>query len=379
MDCPICLCSVNVDDEKFACPRCNLSYHVDCWIELVKNAISEQEVPCCVGCQMEWTQSLLPASFHPQLYVALDRKVGEVSDESRRKIEMARRLGSVRQLIEERHRQTVSKVPAGLRLAMRVTLDHQKKGSERRLRSHIVDECSDRSVTYRHCPKPICGGRIDSRRNRCSQCQAVGCSDCLEIACEDGGNPDSHRCDAAILESVKRIKSDSVQCPQCHIPITRAWGCDVMHCVHCKGYFSYSTGQPIVASHNPEVGGSLSLHSEQDMRPLLKLISDPEHHAVIGHVYDQIDRITSHTSDPIEELKLKREKGELTDAIFLPRLSKLYEQEYLHRLVCVFLTNFLDVFSKVNLVDSKDRGMVIEQYRQVKQRLNGAYGRHIIG
>lgn len=100
-------------------------------------------------------------------------------------------------------------------------------------------------IKQAHCS--ICSYILE-QDGRCTKCNKISCDICLSVY--DASTV--HVCDQEVVERIRKYKSENSQCPRCNIVVEKSYGCDVMFCVYCGVYFSYSTKMVISKSHNPE-------------------------------------------------------------------------------------------------------------------------------
>jgi hypothetical protein len=71
----------------------------------------------------------------------------------------------------------------------------------------------------------------------CPLCRRATCSRCFA---EVTG---AHTCNKEDLETAKALRAAARPCPNCHVPIVKAEGCDQMWCTQCHTAFSWSRGE----------------------------------------------------------------------------------------------------------------------------------------
>lgn len=86
----------------------------------------------------------------------------------------------------------------------------------------------------RPCPADDCRGFLGTDWV-CKLCSTNVCSKCGELKDED------HECNPDLRASFELIRSESKNCPNCGVPITKISGCDHMFCTDCKVAFSWRT------------------------------------------------------------------------------------------------------------------------------------------
>jgi hypothetical protein len=90
------------------------------------------------------------------------------------------------------------------------------------------------SGTLFPCPLTECRGYINSK-GQCGQCKCQVCLSCREKSEE------KHKCNEAVLASLKLIESGSKPCPKCKVGIERSMGCNHMFCTFCRTHFDWTT------------------------------------------------------------------------------------------------------------------------------------------
>lgn len=112
------------------------------------------------------------------------------------------------------------------------------------------------------CPATDCRGLLiqdspsGTSNYHCGMCQLAVCRDCLvplpsPTSSTASTEPQEHRCDPTVVESLKSIAQETKPCPTCHVPIYRTEGCAQMWCVQCHTAFSWITGNLETRIHNP--------------------------------------------------------------------------------------------------------------------------------
>jgi hypothetical protein len=112
--------------------------------------------------------------------------------------------------------------------------------------SLMFEELSMRYKTDSPCFSVKCDGSLDVD-NTCLVCKVVFCATCRQPK-----DDREHTCPASEVSSVEAIKTDTMPCPKCGIPIYKIEGCNDMFCVKCFTPFNFSTGVIISGQfHNP--------------------------------------------------------------------------------------------------------------------------------
>lgn len=105
----------------------------------------------------------------------------------------------------------------------------------------------ERKAFVRRCPAADCEGFL-STQWKCGLCDVKVCKECHECV----ENKDTHRCDPALVESIKAVESEAKPCPKCAAMISKIDGCDQMWCTQCQTAFSWKTGKiETSVVHNP--------------------------------------------------------------------------------------------------------------------------------
>ena len=141
---------------------------------------------------------------------------------------------------------------AELRHIRKIILDQQNE----KIRLSQYWEANDglipektRAVFFMACPRKDCRGRVSSAY-KCGLCEHWACPDCHgDKGLERHG---SHVCRKEDQETVRLLKQNTKNCPECHEGIFKEHGCDQMWCVRCRTCFSWNTGEKVSgAIHNP--------------------------------------------------------------------------------------------------------------------------------
>lgn len=97
------------------------------------------------------------------------------------------------------------------------------------------------------CPETTCRGFL-STQYKCGLCAKYFCRQCHQLKSDD-----EHVCKEDDVKTVKLLKENTKQCPNCNISIFKVYGCDQMWCTNCQTPFSWTTGRVIQGGtiHNP--------------------------------------------------------------------------------------------------------------------------------
>ena len=108
------------------------------------------------------------------------------------------------------------------------------RGTKSRAKREFIRKCGDAE----------CRGFL-STRWKCGVCEKTTCVDCHEVVVPD------HVCNPDCVATIKLLKTDTRDCPNCQTSILKIDGCDQMWCTQCKTGFSWTTGKIEMKLHNP--------------------------------------------------------------------------------------------------------------------------------
>jgi len=108
----------------------------------------------------------------------------------------------------------------------------------------------DRRVFVMPCPAPECRGFL-STAYKCGVCDIYSCPECHETKGLD--RDAAHTCDQNTVATVKAMKKECRNCPDCGTNIFKIEGCNQMFCTNCNTPFDWVSGKKITngAIHNP--------------------------------------------------------------------------------------------------------------------------------
>jgi hypothetical protein len=113
------------------------------------------------------------------------------------------------------------------------------------------EEKNERRKFIKQCPENNCRGYL-STQWKCGLCSCKVCKDCHEITQRENEEPEEHKCDPSLVDSVKAMIKDTKPCPGCGVPIHKISGCNQMFCVECSTAWSWNTGRIETGIiHNP--------------------------------------------------------------------------------------------------------------------------------
>lgn len=109
-----------------------------------------------------------------------------------------------------------------------------------------IDAKKEEPVVNRPCKASNCIGFLSSEWI-CYTCNTKFCRRCQEPRAKE------HECDESLVENLKAIKKDSIECPKCSAFIFKIHGCDHMWCTNCHTAFNWKTRKILDTKnfHNP--------------------------------------------------------------------------------------------------------------------------------
>jgi hypothetical protein len=206
-----CLCSFE------ACKNC-----VKTQIELTKNA-------SCMNCKCTFTKKFLTENVGVTFVKTTWKKIEEdVLIERERE-----QLTATQPLVtwEKEFRRQKSRI----RFGERMTIPERPTESSN---ANIKD--------FFPCPNNSCRGFIEPGAKTCSVCSSNVCRLCREIS----SDPSTHVCNPDTLMTISMLREDSRPCPKCAAMINRSFGCNHMHCTHCRTHFDWESGKILTISTN---------------------------------------------------------------------------------------------------------------------------------
>jgi hypothetical protein len=264
-DCDVCIEPFGkISSKKRAkCPYCDIKVCVKC---TQKYLIESYEDPHCMGCRKSWSREVMD-SFCQLTWLEKEFKLHRQTiliDRERSRLPAAQ-IVVERQKEAEARRPFAEKLLAAWTEAQRVAdLALQKYHGELSRISYLsrgeepVFDGADakkkaeeeRKVFIMPCPATGCRGFL-STAYKCGVCDIYACPDCHELKgvvkdCDHTCNPDT-------VASVKAMKKECRNCPECGTNIFKVVGCDQMFCTQCHTPFDWKTGKKITngAIHNP--------------------------------------------------------------------------------------------------------------------------------
>lgn len=109
---------------------------------------------------------------------------------------------------------------------------------------------TEKRIFVMPCPAAACRGFL-STAYKCGVCDMYTCPDCREVKGLAKDSP--HTCDPNTVETVRALKKECRNCPECGANIFRIHGCSQMFCTQCHTAFDWNSGKKVThgAIHNP--------------------------------------------------------------------------------------------------------------------------------
>lgn len=282
--CTVCCEEMNLSTRKqVSCPHCQYTACRQCYYTYFLSLVSE---PQCMNCHRPWNYPFLFQNF-TKVWIK------NVYQPHRATLLMAHEkslLGDAMSIIEWEQKaadlhaewercspgSTKSALYAKYKLAQKKTIHallcrHRSQLVPRHVNNvqellaflrpndgRVVEKKPAGSKFQYNCFTPDCRGILNAQMT-CLLCRVCFCKHCHCVLCQnipDQTEPSElhaeHKCDPAVVETVKMIEKSSQQCPKCRALIHRSEGCDQMWCTQCHTAFNYRTGKIIEGTiHNP--------------------------------------------------------------------------------------------------------------------------------
>jgi len=284
--CDICTDPYNKVRAPVECPRCHASACTRCVkTYLLSNTIE----PKCMGCSSAWdmefvrknlSKSFLDSEYKKHQISALLSQAEASLGEIQRWVPVRTRIDALTEEIrtEKERIDTLHKELGSLcshNLLERKTAEWRETqqfltihwNEKSRLMQHWElgqlpdnvdpgaaiatpkDGRPDRAEFFMACPRKECRGRVSSAY-KCGLCEHWACPDCHADKGLEHNGP--HECRDEDKETVRMLRQNTKNCPECHEGIFKEYGCDQMWCTRCRTCFSWKTGKKLSgAIHNP--------------------------------------------------------------------------------------------------------------------------------
>lgn len=259
--CPVCMEDFTKQKYKpCTCSFCDYTCCLQCSKRYLLDTTTE---PRCMSCKRgfmrEHLLTMFPASFIKGEYarhhqIILFERERCLLPQSQSNINTDTKIKTIEQKISFLRKQKLQ-----AKKELRNTLDNpsttdrnsvlkqwrrQVREINRRICDHkaeifevIVGICEDttRPKQIRKCPSPECRGFLAN--NKCNLCKTEVCPSCWEIVMPHT----DHVCNPDTIETVKVMKRDTKNCPNCTTPIFKISGCSQMWCTKCHVAFDWQT------------------------------------------------------------------------------------------------------------------------------------------
>lgn len=244
-ECGICTDPYNKVRMEVECPRCQASACTRCVkTYLMNNTI----IPKCMGCQSAWdmefvrkilSKSFLDTEYKKHQISALLSQAEASLGEMQCFVPIRERLD----VLTERIKTEKTRSDRCLENEKTRLMNAWNTGST------TDDPSDDKAVFFMACPRKECRGRVSSVY-KCGLCQHWACPDCHGDKGLERNGP--HECTDENRKTVRMLKQNTKNCPECHEGIFKEYGCDQMWCTRCRTCFSWNTGKKIHGTiHNP--------------------------------------------------------------------------------------------------------------------------------
>jgi len=215
----VCAVCFDTEKEKKKWILCSCSVPVCRECQLLSN------VPKCLSCAKLFTKAFLVQQKQADLHKLIQRPWEEEVLWNREKL----LFENTQQFVD--WEDTTSRLKQQLRLGLHPVFPLKPSGL-----------LSTTSIMF-PCPLAECRGYVNNR-GECGSCKQGVCVKCREgllykEAKESG--KDVHKCDPAVLASLKLIEEQSKPCPTCKVGIQKSQGCAHMFCTFCRTHFDWNT------------------------------------------------------------------------------------------------------------------------------------------
>lgn len=121
---------------------------------------------------------------------------------------------------------------------------HLRETSSSKFKIPDIEQIENKIPLNKKCKK--CNGYLNFS-GECTSCGTAFCTECEEICNSE------HTCDPDTIKTIKLLRKDSVECPNCEVYIYKIEGCNQMWCTNCNVPFDWKTRKilDIKNFHNP--------------------------------------------------------------------------------------------------------------------------------
>lgn len=245
MNCDICCEKYNKSSRaSITCISCN---YLSCKTCVMTYLLGSDNDPHCMNCKIGWNQEFISSNTPKNFYN------GKLRDHlSKIFLDKEKALLPETQPILEKENKLAKLKNDIAQLTISMNLIKKKIVAKRRKHDdikygHNDDTNNIPTVHYMcKCPANDCRGFVNSYSHKCGICDIEVCKDCQTI-CEE-----EHKCNENDIETIKLLKQDTRNCPNCQTSIFKIEGCDQMYCTQCHSAFSWKSGKIEIGNiHNP--------------------------------------------------------------------------------------------------------------------------------
>ena len=254
----------NIDCTSRICAICMTDYITHCKNEL-------NVIPKCQGCNLEYlfpdinvselskeTKDIYYNLFFIYIKNFLDNKIQEIN--------MNETI--INRMKKEKEEHMKKSFPASINHVVNIALKSKLQKVHNKNNKHKF------RVGYnKKCPKVNCYSGILINQT-CNMCDTVYCKTCDQI------KETRHTCKKEDIDSVNYLDS-LVRCPECFLPATKGWGCDVTTCSNCKTNFSFINGNRTISGNH--VNDSITLKEDKEYK-LSNSFNSLEHKNVLFQI-----------------------------------------------------------------------------------------------
>lgn len=362
------VCAVCYDDDiisGFQCPLCPQVMCNTCITEFFeaefKDSITDDEVkvslkyPHCPDkeCNFIFTFSSIPKIYRPKLQnltITLEKEFNKAVID---KITILQKLRKERERLLVLKEKTKSILPAGLRDAFEIV----KPVRVTRVMKEEIKQSGKQFVKSKECPKASCKGLIELKTLQCNICEKFLCRECEELM----ENSETHICNKDVLKTLEELKKDFARCPKCYIPISKSFGCDHMWCTNCQTKFSYTSGEVINFSIQPEMarfrntGQRTQVISHDLESPVDKDWREKTCISVIKLMKWLDDNIVPRAKDNLQNLQVKFSLEKITKEDYEDRILLAFEKDYVYKITDKILLSLReDIVKGINEKKSEE-------------------------
>jgi hypothetical protein len=265
-------CIICYDDELLInCINCNTSICESCLIRQLEITNKAIKIPKCSHCNFKFYYSfisLTDSSELMKLYIdTVHKYLLKKFENNFNEIEIKKKL--VEQIINKR-KQHFDRFPNGIKIIVQTALMHKIKKVDKTNAETIKTVVN---TSTKNCLNPVCMGKL--KINQCLLCDVTFCLNC------EKPKQSNHKCNKADLDSLQLIRSESVKCPNCSVPISKSEGCNEMSCTVCNHNFNYR--DPTLVSHGNPHNMTFNYKGVRTLNDIRAMFND-EHRELITNI-----------------------------------------------------------------------------------------------